>query len=91
NGLGVECLERLNAMTESGLKPDHVTYLNVLMGCNHSGLVDEGRSVFKRMQTHHGLKPERQHYSCMIDLLGRAGLVDEAVELLKGTPWESDS
>ncbi|KAH6819877.1 hypothetical protein C2S53_012838 [Perilla frutescens var. hirtella] len=90
NGMGNECLEILNAMIQNGLKPDKVTFLSVLVGCNHSGLVEEGRSVFYSMQTHHGLDPERQHYSCMVDLLGRAGLLDEAIEILRDTPWQDD-
>lgn len=90
NGMGMECLEMLDVMIQNGLKPDKVTFLSVLMGCNHSGLVEGGRSLFYSMQTQHGLDPERQHYSCMVDLLGRAGLVDEAIQLLKDTPWQED-
>ncbi|XP_073131164.1 putative pentatricopeptide repeat-containing protein At3g47840 [Henckelia pumila] len=91
NGFGVECLEMFDTMIQNGLKPDKVTFLSVLTGCSHSGLVDEGRSVFHAMQSRCGLHPERQHYSCMVDLLGRAGLVNEAEKLLKDTPWQGDS
>ncbi|KZV42549.1 pentatricopeptide repeat-containing protein-like [Dorcoceras hygrometricum] len=91
NGYGVECLEMFDTMTKNGLKPDKVTFLSVLTGCSHSGLVDEGRLVFHAMQTRCGLHPERQHYSCMVDLLGRAGLVNEAEKLLKDTPWQGDA
>ncbi|KAI3452715.1 hypothetical protein Pfo_009379 [Paulownia fortunei] len=90
NGRGRECLEMLDEMIQNGLKPDKVTFFSVLMGCNHAGLVEEGRLLFYSMQTHHGLHPERQHYSCMVDLLGRAGLLDEAEQLLKDTPWQGD-
>jgi pentatricopeptide repeat protein len=30
---------------------DEVTYICVLNGCSHSGLVDEARSIFKNIQT----------------------------------------
>lgn len=90
NGMGKECLEMLNLMVQNGLKPDKVTFLSVLMGCNHSGLVEEGRSIFYLMQTHNEIVPERQHYACMIDLLGRAGLLDEAVQLLEDSPYRDD-
>ncbi|XP_042007317.1 pentatricopeptide repeat-containing protein At1g08070, chloroplastic [Salvia splendens] len=90
NGKGKECLEMLDLMIRNGLKPDKVTFLSALMGCSHSGLVEEGRSVFQSMEAIHGLEPERQHYSCMVDLLGRAGLLDEATEMMKDTPWEDD-
>ncbi|PIN09767.1 hypothetical protein CDL12_17647 [Handroanthus impetiginosus] len=89
NGMGMKCLETLNEMIRIGLEPDKVTFLSVLMGCNHSGLVEEGKFVFYSMQTY-GLQPERQHHSCMIDLLGRAGLLEEAEKLLKDTPWWGD-
>ncbi|XP_034678418.1 pentatricopeptide repeat-containing protein At2g13600 isoform X2 [Vitis riparia] len=60
-------------------------------GCSHSGLVEEGRSVFNSMKSIHGIHPDQQHYSCMVDLLGRAGLLDEAEGLLKHAPAKSDS
>ncbi|XP_021842947.1 pentatricopeptide repeat-containing protein At3g09040, mitochondrial [Spinacia oleracea] len=83
NGLGKECLKLLEVMFQKGLKPDRVTFLCVLTGCNHSGLVEEGRRVFESMKSLHGIEPDPRHYSCMVDLLGRAGLVCEAEELLK--------
>lgn len=90
NGFGKECLNLLGLMIQNGLKPDKVTFLCVLMGCNHSGLVEEGRQVFELMKTLHGLEPEQRHYSCMVDLLGRAAFVDEAEELLKHSPVKDD-
>lgn len=91
NGMGREGLEMLEIMTKKGLKPDRVTFLCALMGCSHSGLVEEGRLVFNSMKSVHGIEPDRQHYSCMVDLLGRAGQLDEAEELLKKTPAKGDS
>jgi len=90
NGLGKECLNLLGLMIQNGLKPDKVTFLCVLTGCSHTGLVEEGRQVFELMKTLHGLEPEQRHYSCMVDLLGRAGFVDEAEELLKHSPVKDD-
>ncbi|KAL3726500.1 hypothetical protein ACJRO7_031402 [Eucalyptus globulus] len=90
NGMGREGLEMLDAMTKRGLKPDEVTFLAALLGCSHSGLVEEGRFLFYNMTFHHGINPNRKHYSCMIDLLGRAGLLSEAEELLKQAPEEAD-
>ncbi|KAK9751053.1 hypothetical protein RND81_02G238400 [Saponaria officinalis] len=91
NGLGRECLKLLEMMVQKGLKPDRVTFLTVLTGCNHSGLVEEGRSVFNSMRIHHGIEPDRRHYSCMVDLLSRAGLVDEAEDLLRQSFVNDDS
>ena len=91
NGMGREGLEMLEIMTNKGLKPDRVTFLCILTGCSHLGLVEEGRSVFNSMKSVHGIHPDRQHYSCMVDLLGRAGLLDEAEDLLEHAPEKSDS
>ncbi|KAA8533159.1 hypothetical protein F0562_033308 [Nyssa sinensis] len=90
NGKGKEGLEMLEAMIQKCLKPDNVTFLCVLAGCNHSGLVEEGKLVFNSMKTLHGIYPDRQHYSCMVDLLGRAGFLDEAEELLIQAPVKDD-
>lgn len=90
NGLGRECLEMLEAMIQKGLKPDKVTFLCVLTGCSHSGLVEEGRLVFNSMKSLHGISPDTEHFSCMVDLLGRAGLLDEAEELLQQAPESGD-
>lgn len=86
NGMGREGLYLLQSMVEKGLKPDKVTFLCVLVGCSHSGLVDEGRLVFNCMENLHGVHPDRQHFSCMMDLLCRAGLLYEAEELLQKAP-----
>ncbi|GAB2280479.1 hypothetical protein Dimus_015106 [Dionaea muscipula] len=91
NGMGRKCLELLDIIIQKGLDPDRVTFLCVLIGCNHSGLVEEGRFVFNSMKIRHGINPDRQHYSCMVDLLGRAGLLYEAEELLKHSPVKVDS
>ena len=86
NGLGKEGVEILKMMIQRGLKPDKVTFLCALIGCNHSGLVEEGRFVFELMKTLYGIEPDWKHYSCMVDLLGRAGLLDEAEKLIQKVP-----
>lgn len=90
-GMGYECLAVFEEMIQKGLKPDKVTFLCILLGCNHSGLVEEGKKIFDSMRTLHEIIPDRRHYSCMVDLLGRAGLVNEAEELLMHASSEGDS
>lgn len=82
NGRGRESLKMLDLMVEMGLKPDRVTFLSVLNGCDHSGLVEEGRSIFYDMKSRFGVCPDQRHFSCMVDLLGRAGMVSQAEELV---------
>ncbi|KAL1365550.1 hypothetical protein HN51_013575 [Arachis hypogaea] len=90
NGMGEEGLAVLQAMIEKGLKPDKVTFLCALTGCNHKGLVEEGKIVFDSMKSLHGIHPNRQHFSCIVDLLCRAGLLYEAEELLLLSPEKRD-
>ncbi|MCE3049742.1 hypothetical protein HAX54_045704 [Datura stramonium] len=90
-GMGSECLAVFEEMIQKGPKPDKVTFLCILLGCNHSGLVEEGKKIFDSMRTLHEVYPDRRHYSCMVDLLGRAGLVNEAEELLMHAPSTGDS
>ncbi|KAK4721317.1 hypothetical protein R3W88_011550 [Solanum pinnatisectum] len=90
-GMGYECLAVFEEMIQRGLKPDKVTFLCILLGCNHSGLVEAGKMIFDSMRTIHDVYPDRRHYSCMVDLLGRAGLVNEAEELLMHASSEGDS
>ncbi|MED6150756.1 hypothetical protein PIB30_075600 [Stylosanthes scabra] len=90
NGMGEEGLAVLQAMIEKGLKPDKVAFLCALTGCNHKGLVEEGKVVFDSMKSLHGIQPDRQHFSCIVDLLCRAGLLYEAEELLLRSPEKRD-
>ncbi|KAJ8758953.1 hypothetical protein K2173_003191 [Erythroxylum novogranatense] len=83
NGMGNECLKMFDTMIQNGLSPDRVTFMCVLTGCSHSGLVEEGRLIFNSMEATFGISPDREHFSCMVDLLGRAGLLNEAEELLQ--------
>ncbi|KDP22517.1 hypothetical protein JCGZ_26348 [Jatropha curcas] len=77
-------------MVEAGVKPDGVSFLGVLVGCSHGGLVDEARKLFDEMESIYGVPKEPKHYGCMADLLGRAGLIKEAVEMIKSLPMGGD-
>lgn len=91
NGMGKEALKMFGAMIQKDLKPDKVALLCVLTGCNHAGLIKEGKLLFDSMETLYGISPERQHFSCMVDLLGRAGFIEEAEGLLQKAPVREDS
>ncbi|KAK2968321.1 hypothetical protein RJ640_021710 [Escallonia rubra] len=43
HGLATTALDEFESMTEGGVKPDHVTFINVLSACAHGGLVEEGQ------------------------------------------------
>ncbi|CAD6340926.1 unnamed protein product [Miscanthus lutarioriparius] len=86
NGKGEEALDAYRLMRAMGLKPDNVTLLGLLFGCNHAGLVDEGYALFKtaEMEQPGILKPE--HYACVVDLLSRAKRFDDAKRFLEELP-----
>ncbi|XP_050383506.1 putative pentatricopeptide repeat-containing protein At3g08820 [Argentina anserina] len=67
------------------------TFMGLLSGCSHAGLVDEGRRFFNNMTRGYSLTPMIEHYGCMVDLLGRAGLLDEAHRLINSMPMEANS
>lgn len=83
-------LEYFSRMISSGIQPDGVSFLAVLMGCSHAGLVHEAWKLFKDMETVYGVHPELKHYGCMVDMLGRAGLIGEAMQLIKRMPYGGD-
>ncbi|KAK9126958.1 hypothetical protein Scep_015804 [Stephania cephalantha] len=91
HGFGREVIELFGLMKkDKEVKPDTVTFMAVLSGCSHGGLVDEGLAVFDEMNNEKdGIKPETEHYGCVVDLLGRAGRVDEAFDFIKSMPFEA--
>ncbi|XP_071717362.1 pentatricopeptide repeat-containing protein At2g21090-like [Rutidosis leptorrhynchoides] len=90
NGLATRALCEFDKMIKSGLQPDHVTYINLLSACVHGGLVEEGETHFRSMETRYGIKPEMKHYACMVDLYGKSGEIEKAEKLVKEMPFEPD-
>ncbi|KAL0410810.1 UNVERIFIED_CONTAM: Pentatricopeptide repeat-containing protein [Sesamum latifolium] len=82
NGRGEEAVRIFNQMIQERVKPDYISFIEVLFACSHSGLVDQGRKYFISMYNDYGLKAGSEHYSCMVDLLGRAGKIEEAEDLI---------
>lgn len=83
HGFGESALKTFKQMINDGYTPDGVTFVSLLSACSHTGLVSEGREIFKKMKTEFGIEPEIEHYACMVDLLGRGGLFQEASEVVK--------
>ncbi|XP_057970479.1 putative pentatricopeptide repeat-containing protein At3g08820 [Malania oleifera] len=74
-----------------GFQPDGSTFIGLLCGCSHAGLVDEGRRYFYSMNRIFCLTPTIEHYGCMVDLLSRAGLLEEAHQMIKSMPMEANA
>lgn len=89
HGHGIEALQMFEDMVSSGVKPVRTTFIVILNACSHSGLVQEGRRLFKSMTDDHGIVPDEEHYACLIDLLGRAGCFDELINQLENMPCKA--
>lgn len=83
HGMAIEALGLFERMKTDGVKPNHVTFLALLMACAHGGLVREGSFYFESMFNDYGLSPTIEHYACMIDLFSRSGQLDRAKSLVE--------
>ncbi|KAJ0968861.1 hypothetical protein J5N97_021738 [Dioscorea zingiberensis] len=86
NGLGKEAVSIFESMLGIGIRPDFISYVAVLSGCSHAGLVAEGKCYFDSMTRIHKISPGLEHFACMVDLLGRAGLLEQAKEIIDNMP-----
>ena len=84
-------LDLFDKVRHTRLKPDEVTFINVLSMCSHSGLIEEGRLFFSSMSHDYNITPNIYHYSCMIDMLGRAGCLKEAEDMINKMPCPATS
>ncbi|KAG0464868.1 hypothetical protein HPP92_019032 [Vanilla planifolia] len=82
HGFAKEAEILFNQMVGSGIEPDSITFVGILSGFSHKGMVDEGQKYFKKMTEEYHIKPALQHCSCMVDLLGRAGRLEEAEKFI---------
>lgn len=83
HGHAKESIELFEEMRRERFSPDEITFVGVLVGCSHGGMVEEGRQYFHLMTNEYGLQPNIKHYGCMVDILGRAGLLDEAFRFVE--------
>ncbi|XP_058750147.1 pentatricopeptide repeat-containing protein At5g44230 [Vicia villosa] len=75
-------------MLETGIKPNHVTFVGVFTACSHAGMVEQGQHLFGAMEECYGVVPTADHYACMADLLGRAGHLEKALQLVQTMPMK---
>uniref|UniRef100_A0A2N9HG18 DYW domain-containing protein n=1 Tax=Fagus sylvatica TaxID=28930 RepID=A0A2N9HG18_FAGSY len=78
------------------IQPDGNTFIGLLCGCTHAGLVDDGRQYFNSMNRVFSLTPTIEHYGCMVDLLGQCRLHRDTAlaeyilkKLIELEPWNS--
>ncbi|XP_020574185.1 pentatricopeptide repeat-containing protein At1g08070, chloroplastic-like [Phalaenopsis equestris] len=86
HGHGHQALCLYEEMKQEEEEPDDVTFIGLLLGCSHSGLVKSGLKVFNEMEDVYHINPRMEHYGCVVDLLCRSGLVEEALDFIKKMP-----
>lgn len=91
HGRGDKALQIFLVMQERGIEPDTIAFLSVLSACNHAGLVEEGKKVFKHMIEDNKLHLTLEHYACYINLLGRFGKLEDACEVVRSMPMKPSS
>ena len=87
HGLGKEMMGTFDKMVLE-VKPNAITFISLLAGCSHAGLVEEGLNYFHSMEKTYGVVPREEHYNCVIDLLGRVGRLKEVEEFINSMPFE---
>ncbi|CAN6477297.1 unnamed protein product [Victoria cruziana] len=90
NGRANDALQLFPEMTRGGIRPNHVTFIGILLACSHEGFVDQGYEYFEQMINVYHLSPQMKHYGCMVDLLSRSGRLDEAYRFISKMPFEPD-
>lgn len=92
HGKSKEAIDLFKEMeNDQTVSPDEITFLNLLNGCSHSGLVKEGWYYFEHMSKLYGIEPRTEHFGCMVDLFGKAGLLEEARKFIDEMPLPADA
>ncbi|KAJ4966015.1 hypothetical protein NE237_017864 [Protea cynaroides] len=82
NGLAEDAIDLYNKMREAEVKPNDITFVNLLTACTHAGFVELGLGFFKSMRSDHNIIPKVEHCACIVDLFCRSGRLQEAYEFI---------
>jgi pentatricopeptide repeat protein len=91
HGNGKLAIDIFERMLQTGLTPDHVSFLALLHACSHSKLVYKGKYYLDMMMSKFRLKPWQEHYACVVDILGRSGRTEEACMFIESMPMKPTS
>lgn len=86
-----EAITLYRSLEDMGIKPDNITFTNVLSACNHAGDINQAFEIFSDMVSKHGMKPCLEHYGLMVDLLASAGETEKALRLMEEMPYKPDA
>uniref|UniRef100_A0A7N0TXL2 DYW domain-containing protein n=1 Tax=Kalanchoe fedtschenkoi TaxID=63787 RepID=A0A7N0TXL2_KALFE len=78
HGQGDRAVSLFRELEKTEIQTDHVLYAAVLHACFTSGMVNEGKQYFTRIES-----PRVTHCALIVALLTRSGLLDEAKLFIK--------
>ncbi|KAH7421644.1 hypothetical protein KP509_13G069100 [Ceratopteris richardii] len=76
-------LEVFKSMLSSGVEPDGVVFLCLLLSCKS---VRDGCQLLKSMRDQYSIFITQEHQNAMLEILGHAGHLNEAEDLLECNP-----
>lgn len=88
HGFGKLAFNSFLKMQKLRVKPDGITFVNVLNACAHSGMVKESVICFEIMRRVHFIEPEIQHFGCLVDVFARGGKIKAAMTIIEEMPVE---
>lgn len=86
-----DSLSLFNEMIRLGIKPNDITFMNIISACSHAGYVKEGKFYFNSMIQDFAIEPNSEHYACLVDLLSRAGDLNGAYKVINSMPFPADA
>ncbi|WOH10447.1 hypothetical protein DCAR_0729916 [Daucus carota subsp. sativus] len=88
NGEVEEAIVTFKHMDAEKIMPNSISFLGVLLACNHAGRTEAGRNFYAIMQQVYQIEPTIEHYGCMVDMDARAGMLGNAYQFVKKMPIE---
>lgn len=86
----VQYFEELKGV--KGLKPDDITFVNLLAACTHNKMpLEKGYEYFTSMIKEYGIEPRPEHLGSLIRLMGHHGEVSRAEKMIYELGFESRS
>ncbi|KAK1417116.1 hypothetical protein QVD17_26238 [Tagetes erecta] len=90
NGENEMAFELFEEMERDGPVPNEITFVALLVACNHKTLLKKAWCLLGKMNKVYDLQLTIEHYGCMVDLLARSGQLKEAEILIKLMPMAPD-
>ncbi|KAL4590015.1 hypothetical protein LXL04_002933 [Taraxacum kok-saghyz] len=90
NGENQTAINLFEVMQNKGPIPNEITFIAVLVACNHKSLSTKAWNLFGKMTKVFNIQPSIEHYGCMVHLLARSGDLKGAEILINLMPMGPD-